>query len=46
MELRERTEERERQTLSPFASLAAASKGRLRDELPCAIRNCSQRDVE
>ena len=46
MELRERTEEHERQTLSPFASLAASSKGRQRDEPPCAIRTCYQRDVD
>jgi dGTPase len=41
---RERTEEIERDTLSPHAALASASKGRERDEAPDAIRTCFQRD--
>ena len=46
MTLREQTEERERQTLSPFASLSSASQGRLRPITPCEIRICYQRDVD
>ena len=46
MTLREQTEERERQTLSPFASLSSASQGRLRPITPCEIRTCYQRDVD
>jgi dGTPase len=41
---RERTEEIERQTLSPHATLAAEAKGRERDEEPDALRTCFQRD--
>jgi dGTPase len=41
---RERTEEIERETLSPFATLASASKGRERDEPPDDLRTCFQRD--
>jgi dGTPase len=41
---RERTEEIERQTLSPRAVLAAESKGRERDEAPDPIRTAFQRD--
>ena len=43
---RERTEARERQTLSPSASLAENSRGRQRQEPPCDIRTCYQRDVD
>ena len=46
MNLRERTEALEKQTLSPFASQSAASKGRIRDIAPCEIRTCYQRDVD
>jgi dGTPase len=41
---RERTEEIERQTLAPYATLAAQSKGRERDEEHDALRTCFQRD--
>ena len=41
---RERTEEIERDTLSPHATLASASKGRERDEPPDGLRTCFQRD--
>jgi dGTPase len=41
---RERTEESERQTLAPYATLAAESKGRERDEEPDALRTSFQRD--
>jgi len=41
---RERTEEIERQTLAPYAALAAESKGRERDEEQDALRTCFQRD--
>ena len=44
--LRESTEELERQTLSPCAALATASKGRLRPVPPCDIRTCYQRDID
>jgi dGTPase len=41
---RERTEEIERDTLSPRATLASASKGREREEPPDRLRTCFQRD--
>ncbi|HEX6844523.1 MAG TPA: deoxyguanosinetriphosphate triphosphohydrolase [Actinomycetota bacterium] len=41
---RERTEELERQVLSPFAVKAAESKGRERPEEPDDLRTCFQRD--
>ncbi|TMK34987.1 MAG: deoxyguanosinetriphosphate triphosphohydrolase, partial [Actinobacteria bacterium] len=41
---RERTEQIERDTLSPHAVLAAESRGRERPEPPDAIRTCFQRD--
>jgi dGTPase len=41
---RERTEEIERQTLSPRATLASASKGREHDEPQDRLRTCFQRD--
>jgi dGTPase len=41
---RERTEEIERQTLAPHATLAEESKGRERDEEHDALRTCFQRD--
>ena len=44
MTIRETLEERERQTLSPYASLAARSAGRDIPEEPCDIRTAYQRD--
>ena len=44
--LRESTEELEQQTLSPYAALATATKGRLRPIPPCAVRTCYQRDID
>ncbi|OFW78595.1 MAG: deoxyguanosinetriphosphate triphosphohydrolase [Actinobacteria bacterium RBG_19FT_COMBO_70_19] len=41
---RERTEEIERDTLSPHAALASVSKGRERDEPQDPLRTCFQRD--
>jgi dGTPase len=41
---RERTEQIERETLSPHATLASASKGRERDEPQDPLRTCFQRD--
>ena len=43
---RERTEARERQFLSPRACLADSSQGRRRQEEPCALRTCFQRDTD
>lgn len=42
--IRERIEENERQMLSPFAALAAASRGREHPEEPCPVRTAFQRD--
>lgn len=42
--MRETLEQRERETLSPYACLAAESRGRARDEEPCPFRTCFQRD--
>lgn len=44
MLLREYTEEKERETLSPFATLSANSKGRRIPEEKCPIRTDFQRD--
>jgi dGTPase len=41
---REETEEIERRTLSPWATLARESKGREREEDPDPLRTCFQRD--
>ena len=46
MTLREVTEQREIETLSPYASLSSRSQGRLRNIEPCAIRTCYQRDID
>lgn len=46
MNLRERTEALEAETLSPFAALSSQSQGRLREIEPCAIRTCYQRDID
>ena len=44
MLLREQIEQREKETLSRFASLACESRGRLEPEEPCDLRTCFQRD--
>ena len=44
MNIRQRTEEREAQILSPYAALARNSKGRERAEEPCELRTDYQRD--
>ena len=46
MTLRERTEQRERETLSPYACLSARSKGRQRPMEDCPVRTCFQRDID
>lgn len=46
MTIRERREQNEVAFLSPGACLAIHSKGRKREEAPCAIRTCFQRDVD
>jgi dGTPase len=42
--VRELTEARERESLSPFAAKAAESAGRAREEAPDPVRTCFQRD--
>lgn len=44
MNLREKTQERERALLSPYAALSAETRGREREEKPCEIRTEFQRD--
>ena len=44
MTIRERIEQTEQEILSPWASHSAQSKGRDREEEPCSIRTCYQRD--
>jgi dGTPase len=44
--IRERTEAREKALLSHGACLAAQSRGRKRQELPCDMRTCFQRDID
>ena len=46
MNIREYTEDLERQTLSPRACLSVNSKGRLVDIEPCPMRTCFQRDID
>ena len=46
MTIRERTEELERQTLSPRACLSTQTKGRAVEIPPCPVRTCFQRDVD
>ena len=46
MTLREEQEALEKQTLSPYAALAACTQGRKRAEPPCNIRTCYQRDID
>lgn len=44
MSVRELYEQREAEFLSPFACSATKSRGREREELPCPLRTCFQRD--
>ena len=44
MNIRERQEIREKEYLSPYASLSGESKGRLKEEEECDIRTVFQRD--
>ena len=44
LSIRERIEENERRILSPFAALAAESRGRDHPEEPCPVRTAFQRD--
>ncbi|MBR5484940.1 MAG: deoxyguanosinetriphosphate triphosphohydrolase [Oscillospiraceae bacterium] len=44
MNIREKQEMQEKQMLSPFAALSSQSRGREREEPPCNIRTCYQRD--
>ena len=44
MTVRERTQQIERQTLAPYASLSQQTRGRQRPEEECALRTCYQRD--
>ncbi len=44
MNIRDRVENEERETLSPFATLSAETKGRRVSEEPCIIRTAFQRD--
>ena len=46
MTLREQIEQRERETLSPYACLSAQSKGRQRPLEDCPVRTCFQRDID
>ena len=43
---RERRENQERRFLSPYACLAADSRGRARPVEPCPVRTCFQRDID
>ena len=45
MDIREQSEQIERQTLSPGAAFADKSRGRSRKEDPCPIRTCFQRII-
>ncbi|KAA0225333.1 deoxyguanosinetriphosphate triphosphohydrolase [Fimbriimonadia bacterium ATM] len=42
--IRSRTEQIERETLAPYASLSAESRGRAVEEQPDSVRTCFQRD--
>ncbi len=44
MTIRERIEQLERETLSPYAALSAESQGREREEAQCDVRTVFQRD--
>ncbi len=46
MMIRERVEQQELQFLSVYACPSVSSKGRLREEEPCTIRTCFQRDTD
>jgi len=46
MIIRERTERQELERLSPNACFAAQSQGRRREEAPCPVRTCFQRDID
>ena len=46
MNIREHTEQQERQILSPRACLAVNSKGRQVEIEPCPMRTCFQRDID
>lgn len=46
MTIRERREALELQSLSPFACLASASKGRIHPSNDCTVRTCFQRDLD
>ena len=46
MTIRERTERREQETLSPQACLSSQSRGRERPIAPCGIRTEFQRDID
>ena len=46
MTVRERTERLEHQLLADNACFADRSRGRAREEKPCALRTCFQRDVD
>ena len=46
MTLREQTQEREKQLLSPYACPSSRSRGREREEAECPVRTCFQRDVD
>ena len=46
MTIREQLEEREKEYLSPYATLSTASKGRKKNEPQCDIRPVFQRDRE
>ena len=43
---RERRENQERRFLSPYACLAADSRGRARPVEPCPVRTCFQQDID
>ena len=46
MTVREELEQREKKDLSPYACLSVDSKGREREEEPCPVRTCFQRDTD
>ena len=46
MTIREVIEEREKKDLSPLACLSVNSAGREREEEPCPVRTCFQRDID
>jgi len=44
MQIRLRTEQLEKEQLSPYAALSRETKGRVAGEEPCAVRTAFQRD--